>query len=110
MRGSEGDIRGHRKIGTLLIALTVIAIVAGGLGAIVQPFVAPTPSTPPPVDPARLEAHVKRLSVDFHPRRYDRAENIERTVQYIAEELNAAGGTVSMQDIVVGGRPYRNII
>jgi Zn-dependent M28 family amino/carboxypeptidase len=76
----------------------------------VQPFVPPTPSTPPPVDPARLEAHVKRLSVDFHPRRYDRLDNIELAAQYIADELKAAGATVSTQEIQVGGRAYKNVI
>ena len=75
-----------------------------------QPFVTPTASTPPAVDVARLEAHVKRLSVDFHPRRYDRLDNIGRTVQYITDELNAAGAAVSTQDIEVGGRSYQNII
>ena len=75
-----------------------------------QPFVTPTPSTPLPVDVARLEAHVKRLSVDFHPRRYDRLDNIERTVQYIADELRTTGAAVSTQDIEVGGRTYKNVI
>src|SRR5258708_2036391 len=83
-------ISGSSKFATLLVTLAVIAIIAGCLvAAIVQPFVTPTPSTPPPVDPARLETHVKRLSVDFHPRRYDRMDNIERTVQYITDELKA---------------------
>jgi Zn-dependent M28 family amino/carboxypeptidase len=77
---------------------------------IVQPFVRPTTTTPPPVDPARLENHVKRLSVDFHPRRYDRLDNIGLTVQYITDELKATGAAVSTQDIEVGGRPYQNII
>jgi Zn-dependent M28 family amino/carboxypeptidase len=84
--------------------------VAACLFALVEPFVAPTPSTPPPVDPARLEAHVKRLSVDFHPRRYDRLDNIERTVKYITEELSASGTAITTQDITVAGRNYKNII
>jgi Zn-dependent M28 family amino/carboxypeptidase len=80
------------------------------LFTLVQPFVAATTTMPPPVDPARLEAHVKRLSVDFHPRRYDEPDNIARTVQYIDDELKSAGAAVSSQDIVVGGRNYRNVI
>ena len=104
-------IRGLKKIATLIVTLAVIAVVvAGCLAAIVQPFVRPILSTPPPVDSARLEAHVKRLSVDFHPRRYDRLDNIARTVQYITNELKAAGAAVSTQDIEVGGRTYQNII
>ena len=99
------------KIATLLVTLSVIAAIIGCLSfAVVQPFVQPIPSKGAPVDAARLEAHVKRLSVDFHPRRYDRPDNIARTVQYIADELKAVGAAVSTQDIMVGGRPYQNII
>ena len=50
------------------------------------------------------------MSVDFHPRRYDRLDNIGRAVQYITDELKAAGAAVSTQDIEVGGRTYQNII
>lgn len=95
----------------LLVTLALIgAIVAIAAAGLVQPFVRPLPSTPPTVDPARLEAHVKRLSVDFHPRRHDRMDNIDRTVLYIAEELKAAGAAVSAQEIEVGRRKYRNVI
>ena len=98
-------------IATLLVTLAVvIVIVAGFLVVLVQPLAIAARSTPPPVDPARLEAHVRKLSVDFHPRRYDQPENIARTVQYIADTLTATGAAVSMQEIVVGGRPYRNVI
>jgi len=80
---------------------------------LVQPFVAATPSIPASqtaVDPARLEAHVRKLSVDFHPRRYDQPENIARTVDYIAAALKATGAPITMQEIVVAGRPYQNVI
>lgn len=99
------------KIVALLVTLTVVvAVVAACLAVVVQPFVTPARSTPPPVDPLRLEAHVKRLSIDFHPRRYDRPDNIARTVQYITDELTAAGAAVSTQDIEVGGRTFQNVI
>src|SRR6476620_2982401 len=87
-----------KKIATMLVTLLVIGVVAGSLAVIVQPFVTPTPSTPPPIDPARLEAHVKRLSVDFHPRRYDRPDNIARTVEYISDELKSTGAAIATQD------------
>lgn len=102
-----------RKIATLLVTFVIVAIlaiVAGCLFVIVQPFVAPASSTPPPVDVGRLEAHVKRLSIDFHPRRYDRLDNIALTTQYITDELKASGAMISTQDIDVGGRTYQNII
>lgn len=94
----------------LAIPLILIGIVGACLVMIVQPFVIATTSTPPPVDVARLEAHVKRLSVDFYPRRYDRLDNIGSTVQYIVDELKATGAPVSTQDIQVGGRTYQNVI
>ena len=94
-----------------VITLAVIGvIIAAVVALVVQPFVSPVASTPLPVDPSRLEAHVKRLSVDFHPRRHDRMDNLERTAQYIADELNATGAAVSTQEIVVAGRKYRNVI
>ena len=92
-----------------LFAILAFAVVASVV-MVVQPFAGATVSTPPPVDVARLEAHVRKLSVDFHPRRYDRMDNIARTVQYIVDELKAAGAAVSTQDIVVGGRTYQNVI
>src|SRR4051812_40549225 len=96
-----------------VLALLIVIIVTG-VGAclmmIVQPFVTPIESSPPAVDPLRLEQHVKRLSVDFYPRRYDRIDNIERTVQYITDELRATGAAMSTQEIVVGGRKFRNVI
>ena len=52
-----------RRLGALLVL-----VAAGAIGVVTQPFVAPVPSTPPPVEPDRLSAHVHRLSVDLHPR------------------------------------------
>ena len=89
-----------------ILAFSVIACVA----MVVQPFVFAATSTPPPVDVVRLETHVKKLSVDFHPRRHDRMDNIGRTVEYIAAELKATGALVSTQDLVVGGRTFQNVI
>ena len=96
----DPGMRGLTKIATLLVTLAVIGVVvAACIAAIVQPFVRPTPSMPPPVDPERLETHVRRLSVDFHPRRYDRLDNIGRTVQYITGEMKAtvwSGGIIAV--------------
>ena len=43
----------------------------GLVAALAQPLVTPVPSAPPPVDPARLEKHVKKLSVDLYPRSFE---------------------------------------
>ncbi|WP_051293684.1 M28 family peptidase [Pseudoduganella violaceinigra] len=88
-------------IGTGL--LTLIALVG-------QPLVTPVPSTPPPVAPARLEAHVKKLSVDLYPRSFDRAGNLKRTAAYIAEQFKEAGALVSFQDVVVDEAHFKNVV
>lgn len=96
---------------TLLVVLAILAaLVAGIVAAVVEPFVSPAPSTPPAVDAARLEAHVKQLTVDFYPRRYDRPDNLALTVAAIRSALQATGATIELQEIRVGGRPYQNVI
>jgi Zn-dependent M28 family amino/carboxypeptidase len=91
------------------IALVVMSSIALIL-AVTQPFVAPVVSRPPPVDTSRLAAHVKYLSVDLFPRSYDRIDNTERAAQYIFDEFVAAGAEVSMQEIIVSGVKYKNVI
>jgi len=75
-----------------------------------QPMVASVPSTPPSVDPARLEAHVKKLSVDFYPRSFDHAANLQRTAAYIEEQFKEAGAQVSIQDVLVDKARYKNVV
>ncbi|WP_426165562.1 M28 family peptidase [Pseudoduganella sp. R-34] len=77
---------------------------------VAQPMVTPVPSTPPSVDPARLEAHVKKLSVDFYPRSFDHAAILARTAAYIEEQFKEAGAQVSTQDVVVDEMRYKNVV
>jgi hypothetical protein len=49
------------------------------------------------VDPARLEAHVRKLSIELSPRDVANIGNLDRTAAYISGELTQAGGTVSEQ-------------
>ena len=94
----------------VLGAAALVAVLAGTLLVLVtQPFVAPIPSRPPQVDSARLEAHVKRLSVDLHPRSHDRFENLERAARYIADELRASGASVTVQEVPIQGK-YTNVV
>jgi Zn-dependent M28 family amino/carboxypeptidase len=96
---------------TLLITTAVIWSAAAGLvGVVAQPLVGPTGSSPPPVDPARLEAHVKKLSVDLYPRSFEQFDNLEGAAQYILAQLKASGATVSVQTVTVQEASYKNII
>ena len=98
------------RISTLVAVAAVTALIAGFFAALSQPFVEPLASAPPAVDPARLEAHVKRLSVDFHPRRFDEARNTALAAQYIHDTFAAAGANVSTQEFAVGHATHRNVI
>ena len=90
------------RISTLLAVAAVAALIAGFFAVLSQPFVEPLASAPAAVDPARLEAHVKRLSVDFHPRRFDEARNTALAAQYIHDTLAATVGLRDRLGIIVG--------
>jgi Zn-dependent M28 family amino/carboxypeptidase len=64
----------------------------------------------PAVDPARLEAHVRRLSETFVPRDEEHPENLDRAAAYIRKELEAAGGRMEVQPFEVCGKAYQNVI
>lgn len=91
---------------TALIALLILATIA----LITQPFVSPMHSRPPPVDPTRLEAHVKYLSVDLYPRSFERSRNLELAAQFILKEFKASGATVEVQEVTVQEGKYKNVI
>ena len=89
----------------------VFAIVIGGATAlVVQPFVAPVRSTPPQVDASRLQAHVKKLSVELYPRSFEQFDNLDAAANYIAAEFKASGAAVSMQDVPVQEVSYKNVV
>ena len=62
------------------------------------------------VAPARLEAHVRKLSIELSPRDINHPENLDRAATYIAGELTQAGGSVSEQRYRVENRSYHNVI
>lgn len=84
--------------------------VLGLIALITQPGVTALPSHVPRADPELLQAHVKKLSVDFYPRSFDQFNRLEASASYILEQFKAAGANVSVQDVVVGEAHYKNII
>lgn len=97
-------------IRSLLLAAALALVIFGCIAVVTQPFVSPIPSQPPPVDPERLQAHVKRLSVDLHPRSHDQRRNLELAAQYIVDALRASGAAPTIQEVSVAGARYKNII
>ena len=76
-----------------------------------QPLLSqPQPNGVRTVDPARLEAHVRKLSIELSPRDIGHIENLDRAAVYIAGELTQAGASVEEQPYRVEGNSYRNII
>jgi Zn-dependent M28 family amino/carboxypeptidase len=64
----------------------------------------------PPVEPARLAAHVRMLAETFVPRNESHPENLDRAAAYIRSHFAEAGGRVEDQPFEIGGRTYRNVI
>jgi len=94
----------------LVVGLALAVGLAGVAALVMQPFVAARESVAPEVEPERLKAHVKRLSVDFYPRSFDHDVRLEAAAQYILAQFEAAGATVSVQEVVVEEASYKNLI
>ena len=62
------------------------------------------------VDPSRLEAHVRKLSIDLGPRDEAHIENLDRVAAYIKDEFSQTTANVSEQVYRVQGNIYRNVI
>ena len=62
------------------------------------------------VDPARLEAHVRKLSIEMGPRDEGHPENLDHVAAYIKTEFSQTGAFVSEQVYRVNTRSYRNVI
>jgi hypothetical protein len=104
--------RRRRIIKLIMIVLIVFTVVLVAVWFwITQPlFSNPTPLATVSAGPARLEAHVRMLSTQLHPRDEGHPENLDRAAAYIRAELQRARGVVSEQPYEVNGKTYRNVI
>ena len=108
---SQADRRRRiSKIMLLVVAALIFALVALWFWVTQPLLVKRKVSAGPTVDPARLESHVRKLSVEFVPRDDSHVENLDRVADYIAKEFATAGGVVSQQPYGVNGKTYRNVI
>lgn len=95
-----------------LRVLVLVAVVLAALAVwVTQPMVGAERFGPElTVAPALLEAHVRKLAEEFHPRGYEQPENLDRAAQYIKEQLTAFGHKPTEQTWSVGGNTYRNVV
>jgi Zn-dependent M28 family amino/carboxypeptidase len=95
----------------LVVVLIFSLLLVGFWFWVTQPlFSTATPNTERIVDPSRLEAHVRKLSVELSPRDESNIENLDRVAAYIKSEFSQTGASVSEQPYRVQGKSYRNVI
>lgn len=96
----------------LLITLGFVGLLLAAWFTFTQPviFGGAAQGNSPPVDAARLEAHVRLLSETFSPRDAGHPENLDRAAAYLRQEFERAKAAVSEQPFQVGGRTYRNVV
>lgn len=97
----------------LLVTLGFLGLLAAAWFAITQPvmFRGAASNDRPPVDAARLEAHVRMLSETLGPRDEGHPENLDRAAAYLRQEFERAqAASVSEQPFQAHGRTYRNVI
>src|SRR6185295_15834860 len=107
----EQKVRRRRIIRIMLFVLLAFVIVLGALLFwLTQPlFTNANPSSTRFVDPARLEAHVRKLSLDFTPRDADHLDNLDKVAEYIKEHFQQTGARVVIQPYRIEGKSYRNV-
>ncbi len=62
------------------------------------------------VEPSRLQAHVRKLSIELAPRDESHVENLDLVAAYIKNEFSQTTALVSEQPYRVQGKSYRNVI
>lgn len=95
-------------LSVFLLLLVVAAVVA--LLTIVQPVRAGAVTSSRSVDPARLEADVRRLTEGFSPRDSTADEQLDGAAAWLKERFAETGGIVSEHTFEVTGSTYRNVI
>lgn len=98
------------RIQLIRVAVVVVAALISSFFVTTQPCWVEFEGSEAEVSPDALEAHVRKLSEDFHPRNYQRVWNLDQCAAYISAEFKAAGGRASEQPFEVKGKTYRNVI
>lgn len=93
-------------INKFILALTVLTT----LTACAQKSALPLSTPIPAVSEAQLIAHTKTITTTFYPRDYQHLDNLNKTADYIKQQLQAYTPRISEQPFEVEGVTYRNII
>lgn len=95
----------------LLIILTFLILLIAFWFWVTQPLLSRAhPNSERTVDPSRLEAHVRKLSIELGPRDEGHIENLDRVAAYIKDEFSQTTAQVSEQVYRVQGKTYRNVV
>jgi hypothetical protein len=62
------------------------------------------------LESSRLKAHVLKLSKDYFPRSHTNTINLDRCAEYIRAHFKKAGADTSIQEFMVLGKKYQNVI
>lgn len=110
----------RRKRSAVLLLLIVLGfggllllLLAAAWFTVTQPVMSrgATSDNRPPVDAARLEAHVRMLSETLAPRDEGHPENLDRVAAYLWQEFERANAVgLSEQPFASGGQTYHNVI
>ena len=95
----------------LLVVIIIIVLLIGLWFLMTQPLLTrAAANSERMVDPARLQAHVHKLSVELTPRDEGHIENLDAVAAYIKSEFSQTTASVSEQPYRVQGKSYRNVI
>jgi hypothetical protein len=95
----------------LLVVLIISLLLIGVWFWVTQPLLSSArPNVERTVDPSRLQAHVRKLSIELSPRDESHIENLDRVADYIKNEFSQITTFVSEQGYRVQNKSYRNVI
>lgn len=96
----------------MLLTLLIFALLLLALWFwVTQPLLSSaTPNQERTVDPFRLQAHVRKLSIELAPRDESHVENLDRVAAYIKDEFTQTNALISEQPFTANGKWYRNVI
>jgi Zn-dependent M28 family amino/carboxypeptidase len=92
-----------------ILVLLLAALLVGWV-LLMQPLVIVRPFVAPPVDTARLDAHLRMLSQTLYPRSFDQPDKLEAAASYIHDQFAQTGAAVEDQYFDVEGQRYRNVV